>query len=136
MEPKQRYKSGQGAVELQLLRPTGVFSAVVSGYLNRALGTAIMEHAAKLVGENLQISVFLDLSAMTGFDDAVRKMMRRLKDHYGNRMTVHILTGTRIHSLFLAAARLTLGLSLIGYSERSAYEEALRRALLERSTNK
>lgn len=129
MEPKQRYKGIQGEVELQLLRPAGVLSAVISGHLDRSLGTAIVEQTAKLFGESSRLSIFLDFSMMTGFDSSVRDMMRRFKRQYGKRMIVHILTGTQIHAMFIAVGRLTLGDTLVGHTERSVFQEALRQAI-------
>lgn len=133
MEKRQRHKSAQGEVELTLLLRAGVLSAVISGYMDQALGAAILDEAAKLAGDGLPFCVFLDFTAMTGFDDSVRHMMRRFKAQYGKRLTAHILTSAQLHTMLISVGRLMLGETLVGHTERRLFDAARGKALVQRS---
>ncbi len=129
MEQKQRLKGTQGEVELELRLQAGILSVFINGYLDRVLGAAIVEQATVLTRASQMVNIFLDFSMMTGFDSSVREMMRRAKSQFGKRLTVHVLTSTKIHAMFIAVARLTLGETLVGYTDRDAFAQAHRSAL-------
>lgn len=129
MEQKQRLKGTQGEVELELLLQPGILSVCINGYLDRTLGAAIIEQATLLNRACQRVNLFLDFSLMTGFDSGVRDMMRRAKTQFGKRLTVHILTSTKLQAMLIAVGRLTLGETLVGYTDRDAFTLAQRNAL-------
>ena len=135
MEQKQRLKGTQGEVELELLLQAGILSVFINGYLDRALGAAIVEQANLLTRVSQRVNIFLDFSMMTGFDSSVRAMMRRAKAQFGKRLMVHVLTSTKLQAMFIAVGRLTLGETLVGYTDRDAFALAHRSAVAGQGGN-
>ena len=77
-----------------------------------------------------RFTIFLDCSAMRGFDTEVRGTLRRFKSQFGDCLTVHMLMGSRLHSMLVDVARLSLGSTLVGYSSGEEFAAVLQQVRL------
>ena len=127
-ERSERYRSSRGELKSTSVRPN-VLLIEVSGHLDRSLGSLIVERATELTAQG-RFAIFLDCSAMRGFDTEVRGTLRRFKSQFGDCLTVHMLMGSRLHSMLVDVARLSLGSTLIGYTSGADFTAALHQARL------
>lgn len=127
-ERAEHYRNSRGELKLTCVRPD-VLLIEVSGHLDRSLGNLVAQWAAELASQE-RFTIFLDCSAMRGFDAEVRSTLRRLKSQFGDCLTVHMLMGSRLHAMLVAVARLSLGSTLIGYTSGADFAAALTRARL------
>lgn len=124
----ERYRNSRGELKSSYLRPD-VLHIEVSGPLDRSLGNLVAQWAAELAVYE-RFTIFFDCSAMRGFDAEVRGILRRFKSQFGDCLTVHMLMGSKLHSMLVAVARLSLGSTLIGYTSDEEFAAVLRQARL------
>jgi hypothetical protein len=127
-EQVERYRNSRGELKVIQVRPA-VLHLEVSGHLDRSLGNLIVQRAAELAAQG-SFTIFLDCSAMRGFDAEVRGTLRRFKSQFGDCLTVHMLMGSKLHSMLVAVARLSLGSTLIGYTSGEDFAAVLRQVRL------
>lgn len=125
----ERYQTSRGELRALPLGPAALHLEVV-GHLDKNLGNLMVQWAARLGAASPRFTIFVDCSAMRGFDAEVRGTLRRFKVEFGDALTVHILMGSQLHAMLVAVARLSLGSTLIGYTSSSAFAAAVQKVRL------
>lgn len=126
-EPVDRYNSGKGEMTISLPKPDIVVCKGV-GHLDKIMGRKFLDVVEKVSATNRQFNAFCDWAEMNGYDSEVRNMFTQWVAGNRTRVAVHILVGSKLVSMGVSVANLALGGSLVGYTNRTSFDAALRSA--------
>ena len=123
----ERFDSGRGQAETQVLKPDVIYLKV-TGHLDKATGAFALGNVQKMAAaaRGGRITVFCDWADMSGYDSEVRATFTQWVA--SNRTTVkfHLLVASKIVSMGVSVANLALDGVLIGYTNRTAFDAAMR----------
>lgn len=119
------YNSGKGESLLTCPKPDIVLLKI-KGHLDKVMGRRALDLVDKQAAPHRVFHLFCDWVEMDGYDSEIRNMYTQWVATNRTRLKVHILVGSKIVSMGVSVANLALGGSLIGYTNRTAFEAALR----------
>jgi len=124
-EVLEQYNSGKGESLVTAPKPDIVLMKVI-GHLDKVMGRRTLDIVDKLVPQHRVFYLFCDWAEMNGYDSEIRNMYTQWVASNRSRLKVHILVSSKLVSMGVSVANLALGGSLIGYTNRPAFEAALR----------
>lgn len=124
-EQVDRYTSSRGEVQTILPKPD-VVVLKITGHLDRPMGTHVIDILNRYTTGIKRLNVFCDWSEMTGYESDVRSAFTQWVASNRARVTFHLLVGSKLVSMGVSVANLALGGILVGYTNRAAFDAALR----------
>ena len=124
-EVLDQYSSAKGESLLTAPKADMVLFKVV-GHLDKTMGRRTLDLVEKAAIPHRIFYLFCDWAEMNGYDSEIRNMYTQWIASNRSRLKVHILVGSKLVSMGVSVANLALGGSLIGYTNRTAFEAALR----------
>ncbi len=117
--------------ELIIRRPApGVLLFIERGYLAGSRAGEIIKAKEAELRLSPRLTLFVDGEKLDGYDPPIRTMPTDwLKKNSSRVSAQHMLVKSQIARMGLAVAGLALGTVIRGYTERRAFEEALRVAI-------
>lgn len=121
--------SGRG--ELRIRRPCrSVILFIEKGHLDAEFAPKISTACNDAIASGAKIQIFVDCEFLDGYDPPIRtESTNWLNKHRASVLKQHMLVRSRLTRMGLAVASLALGGLIDGYSERSPFERALRKAI-------
>lgn len=127
IEQTDRLTSAKGDVVLTWPRPD-VIIIKVTGHFDRQLGNFILDSTTRTLQTAKRIAIFCDWSETTGYDSDVRVSFTHWASTHRSNAKFHLLVNSKIVSMGVSVANLALGGLLTVYSNRPAFDAALRSA--------
>ena len=124
-EVLDHYSSAKGESVLTAPKPDMILFKV-TGHLDKTMGKRSLDQVEKAAGPHRVFYLFCDWAEMNGYDSEIRNMYTQWIASNRSRLKVHILVGSKLVSMGVSVANLALGGSLVGYTNRTAFEAALR----------
>ncbi len=124
-EVLDQYSSAKGESLLTSPKPDMVVLKI-TGHLDKNMGRRALDLVEKAAASHRVFYLFCDWAEMNGYDSEIRNMYTQWIASNRSRLKVHILVGSKIVSMGVSVANLALGGSLVGYTNRTAFEAALR----------
>lgn len=137
VEQTEHFTTSKGEAMCTIAR-ADVLVIKVTGHLDRPMGDFIVARVNRLFDGNKGriTSYFCDWSETTGYDSEVRTLFTQWVATHRNHVKFHLLVGSKIVSMGVSVANLALGGALTGYTNRPAFDAALRSARMGLTTMK
>lgn len=128
-QPTERFTTSKGEVQTSVQR-ADVLLIKVTGHLDRGMGDFVLARVNRIFDGNKGriTSYFCDWAETTGYDSEVRTLFTQWVATHRNHVKFHLLVGSKLVSMGVSVANLALGGALTGYTNRPAFDAALRSA--------
>jgi hypothetical protein len=125
----QSYVDERGELTIQRPAP-GVLLYIEKGYLEGSRGELIVGAMERELKFASKLTIFVDGEHLEGYDPPIRTMPTDwLKKNTARVECQHMLVRSQIAKMGLSVAGLVLGAVIKGYTDRRAFEQALRAAV-------
>jgi len=124
-EQADRYTSSRGEA-LTSLPKAEVMLLKITGHLDRPMGLHVLDIATKAAVGTKRLHIFCDWAEMTGYESDVRSAFTQWAATHRSKVTFHLLVGSKLVAMGVSVANLALGGILVGYTNRTSFDAALR----------
>lgn len=124
-EHVERYTSIRGELLIHIPK-ADVFILKITGHLDDPMGAHVIDMLEKALSTTKRLHLFCDWAEMTGYESEVRAAFTSWAGANRNRVTFHLLVGSKLVAMGVSVANLALGGILIGYASRAAFDATLR----------
>ena len=124
-EHVETFTSSRGEATISILK-ADVAVLKITGHLDRHMGIHVLEIVTKQTQSTKRLHIFCDWAEMTGYESDVRSAFTQWAATHRSRVTFHLLVGSKLVAMGVSVANLALGGILVGYTNRSSFDAALR----------
>lgn len=125
LEQVDRYTSARGEAVISLIK-ADVMLLKITGHLDGPMGMHVLDAATKAAAATKHYHIFCDWAEMTGYDSDMRSAFTQWAASHRSKVTFHLLVGSKLVAMGVSVANLALGGILVGYTNRTSFDAALR----------